>query len=74
MSGRYDADVTSVALCPWERQTLPVDHACIAGGDPPPPCPTEAGHPCGTCPACIAAQVADLTHGSPSDFPEGPMS
>lgn len=51
--------VEEVRYCPWERQTLPVDHDCVA--DARIPCENRAndGRVCGICPACIAAQEAD---------------
>jgi hypothetical protein len=59
--------VSVLRPCQWERQTLPVDHACIGFGAPP--CPTEAGDPCGFCPVDLAAQVADLIqYGQPEDL------
>ncbi|WP_055477650.1 hypothetical protein [Sphaerimonospora mesophila] len=50
--------VEDLHYCPWEAQTLPVDHPCI--GDSRIPCVARSdGQVCGICPACISAQVAD---------------
>ncbi len=53
-----DQPVVAWELCDYEGVMVPVGHACV--GDGTPPCPTEAGEPCGVCPADLAAQEADL--------------
>lgn len=64
--------VVAWELCDWCNVMVRTPHACPASG---PTCPTTAGHPCGICDPCIAAQaasmarpMADVLHGSPSDL------
>lgn len=60
--------VEEMAWCQWEAAYVEAGHHCIGWGQTI-PCPTPEGHPCGTCPSCLAAQEADLIrHGTPSDL------
>lgn len=56
--------VIPIEYCQYCREHVPPGHQCPFA---PPPCPTEAGHPCGICEACIAAQETALL-GSPPDL------
>jgi uncharacterized Zn finger protein len=53
--------VEEMVWCQWEAAHVPVDHHCVGDGAPTPPCPDEAGEPCGRCQPCLAAQEATLT-------------
>lgn len=65
MTGR----VVPVEWCRWCRQHVDAPHDCPYS---PTTCPTDAGDPCGHCPACIASQEADPRYGPRNPDEETP--